>query len=133
MAVNALRDTKKKESYESLYAILDSDRTTACTKKDIPLNVQDNVTHLSLHDFYPEGIEPGFYMIAFKNQSDVVSYDSLVAPQTFSVIDSEMVLKADSSGGTHFFLTDIHTLQPLAGRGIRIFSRSGDNSGNSFS
>lgn len=74
-----------------------------------------------VRDFLPsKTINPGFYILAFRDKEDVTGFDRFVSPRVFSVIDSQVTMKIDASGKMAFLITDIRTGKPLANQNIRV-------------
>ncbi len=128
MQASSLFQTKQKSVYDALYAILDSDRTSLCVKKNIVLSPDGNVTHFSLAELYGDAkMLPGFYMMAFRDKNEILPYESFVAPKLFSVVDVNAMMKVDTNGNFHISALDIATGKPLANQEVRVFENAFPN------
>jgi hypothetical protein len=50
----------------------------------------------------------------------VIGFDKWISPRTFSVVDTHLIMKTDSSGKTYFLATDIKTGEPRKDQEITI-------------
>ncbi len=112
---------EKKQYTDALYALLESKDTSDCVKKDITVTGTGSFSSFDVRDFLPsKTINPGFYILAFRDKEDVTGFDRFVSPRVFSVIDSQVTMKIDASGKMAFLITDIRTGKPLANQNIRV-------------
>ncbi len=59
---------------------------------------------------YPDAtIAPGLYILAPREKEVALSFDKVVLPRVFSVVDSQVTMKVDASGKMQFLVTDITT------------------------
>ena len=58
--------------------------------------------------------------MAFQNKEDIIDLDRWVAPRVFSVIDTHITMKIDSSGKTQLLATDIRTGEPRSEQAITL-------------
>ncbi len=58
--------------------------------------------------------------MAFANQGDISGLEKWVAPRTFSVVDTHITMKIDSSGKTQLLATDIRTGEPRSEQDITL-------------
>lgn len=58
--------------------------------------------------------------MAFANQGDISSLEKWVAPRTFSVVDTHITMKVDSSGKMQVLATDIRTGEPRGEQDITL-------------
>lgn len=65
-------------------------------------------------------LQPGLYILAFRNSEDVTGFEKFVSPRVFSVIDSHITMKVDASGKMSFLVTDINTGKPLPNQSVTL-------------
>jgi len=119
----------KIEHTDAVYELLNSDRTSACVKKDITLTPGASVTPFSVNDLVEGGkLAPGLYILAFRDRDDILPFGRFVAPKVFSVIDEQIAMKVDSSGRMQFLVTDILTNEPKPNQSIEILENVGATS-----
>ncbi len=58
--------------------------------------------------------------MAFQNKEDIMGIDRWVSPRVFSVIDTHITMKIDSSGKIQVLATDIRTGEPRQEQDITI-------------
>jgi alpha-2-macroglobulin len=112
----------RREDIESIYAMLDGwVETSLCTKRDIVIGSGTSVAPFSVQDMYSDHtIDPGLYILAPRLQSDALSFNRIVLPRVFSVVDSQITMKVDASGKMSFLVTDINTWAPRSGQEIQL-------------
>ncbi len=58
--------------------------------------------------------------MAFQNQADITGLERWVAPRVFSVVDTHITMKVDSSGKMQLLATDIRTGAPRSEQDITL-------------
>jgi uncharacterized protein YfaS (alpha-2-macroglobulin family) len=96
-----------------VYTLLSSSETSWCIKKSIVIASGSTVSPFDIRELQPSiQMRPWLYVLAFRNQDDIIPFDRFVAPRVFSVIDTHITMKVDAGGQMSFLATDILTGKP---------------------
>lgn len=60
------------------------------------------------------------YILALANKGDLIGFQKPVSPLLFTVMDSHITMKVDSSGKMMFLVTDMKSGKPLANQEITV-------------
>ena len=108
-------------SLDTVYDILSGKDVFSCVKKDIDLSGSGYVSNLDIRNFSSDGrFSPGMYILAFANKADVMGFQKSVNPLLFTVMNSHITMKVDSSGKMMFLVTDMTSGKPLANQEITV-------------
>lgn len=111
----------KKEYTQALYDLLSSSETSSCLKKDVVIASGTMISSFDVREFSQgRSLQPGLYILAFRNSEDVTGFERFVSPRVFSVIDSHITMKVDASGKMSFLVTDINTGKPLPNQSVTL-------------
>ena len=137
--VERMNEVRKKEHTESLYELLKSKEVSNCTKKIITMTPGSSVSNFDVNEIYPKWLVPWLYILAFQNKEDIAGLDRWVMPRIFSIVDTHIVMKIDSSGKMQFLATDIRTGQPRENQEItlkknisQLFTQNWNSTKNSY-
>lgn len=113
----------KREDLDTIYNMLDGGLDTSeCTKSDIHISTGATISKFHVSDMYPNhALKPWLYILAPKEKSVALSFNKVVLPRIFSVIDSQVTMKVDASGKMTFLVTDINTGAPRDNQSVRVF------------
>ncbi|MBC7503547.1 hypothetical protein H7169_01120 [Candidatus Gracilibacteria bacterium] len=118
--VERMNELRNKSHIQSVYDLLGSREVSSCVKKAIPMIQGTTVSTIPMSLFVSGGLAPGLYILAFSDKSDISTIDRWVPPRVFSVIDTHITMKIDSSGKMQFLATDIRTGVPRADQSITL-------------
>lgn len=137
--VERMNELRKKEHTNALYDLLKSDEVSDCTKKTVVLPNSWYIADFDINGFLPKWLNPWLYILAFQNADDINRFDKWVAPRVFSVVDTHITMKIDSSGKMQFLATDIRTGEPRPNQDItlrsniaQLFKQNWNNSTNAY-
>ncbi|NRH21094.1 hypothetical protein HOO68_03555 [Candidatus Gracilibacteria bacterium] len=137
--VERMNEVRKKEHISALYELLKSNEVSNCTKKTIVLSDNGYIADFDINSLLPKGLNPGLYILAFQNSEDIDKFDKWVAPRVFSVVDTHITMKIDTSGKMQFLATDIRTGEPRPNQDItlrsniaQLFKQNWNNSTNTY-
>ncbi len=123
----------KIDATDAVYELLNSDRTTACTKKEVSLTPGASVTTFSVDEMMENNrLTPGLYMLAFRDRDAILPFGRFVSPRVFSVVDEQLTMKVDASGRMQFLVTDIKTGAPKENQKIELIENIGSTTEYSY-
>jgi hypothetical protein len=104
---------RKKEYMSTLSGMLTSADTKNCIKKEVIIGTGARISPFDVRQFSPKGtLTPGLYILSLADMSDGAPFEQFVSPRVFSLIDSSITMKTDTSGKISFLVTDIKTGKP---------------------
>ncbi len=115
-----MNELKNKIHTTALYSLLSSSETSDCTKKTIAFQANTSVASFDANAFVPKWLNPGLYIMAFQNQNDIAGFDRWITPRVFAVVDTNIVMKIDTSGKVQLLATDIKTGEPRVNQDITL-------------
>jgi MG2 domain/Bacterial Alpha-2-macroglobulin MG10 domain/Alpha-2-macroglobulin family/A-macroglobulin TED domain/Alpha-2-macroglobulin bait region domain len=118
--VERMNELKNKDHTQAAYNILSGSEVSSCVKKSIAMTPWSAIADFDVSGWVPNWLTPGLYIMAFANQADIASLERWVALKTFSVVDTHITMKVDSSGKMQFLATDIRTGEPRGEQDITI-------------
>ncbi|MBX9809011.1 hypothetical protein K2X92_01310, partial [Candidatus Gracilibacteria bacterium] len=118
--IERMNELRNKTHIGALYELLSSNEVSLCSKKTITLNPGEAVANFDVSQFSSNKLSPGLYILAFQNKDDISSFDKWVVPKVFSIVDTHIVMKIDSSGKMQFLATDIQTGKPRENQDITL-------------
>jgi hypothetical protein len=93
--------------------IMSSPEATDCRKKDIVLSSAGYISPFLVSDFFlGDTTKNGLYILSFADAGVTEKFDTFIAPILFSIIDTHLTLKVDTSGKMMVLATDIATGKP---------------------
>lgn len=137
--VERMNEIRKKEHVPALYELLKSNEVSNCIKKTIAIPSSWYIAEFDINTLLPRWLNPWLYILAFQNPEDINGFDKWVAPKVFSIVDTHITMKIDSSGKMQFLATDIRTGEPRPNQDItlrsniaQLFKQNWNNSTNTY-
>ncbi len=118
--IERMNELRNKDYTQSVYDLLSSTEVSGCIKKTIAMKPGSSVADYDVNRFLPKWLTPGLYIMAFQNKDDIIKLERWVAPRVFSVVDTHITMKVDSSGKMQFLATDIRTGEPRSEQDITL-------------
>lgn len=137
--VERMNEIRKKEHTDALYELLASKEVSNCIKKTISMIPGSSVSNFDVNEMNPRWLLPWLYILSFQNKDDIKGLEKWVFPRIFSVVDTHIVMKIDTSGKMQFLTTDIRTGKPRDNQEIilkknisQLFLQNWNNTKNTY-
>jgi alpha-2-macroglobulin len=114
-----LSDTSRANNID-LWSLLPTS-SSDCREKDIVLTSWGYVSSFTVNDFLPpDATKTWLYVLSFARTEDTEKFERFISPLLFSIVDTHVTLKVDSSGKMMILTTDISTGLPLPDQEITV-------------
>ncbi len=118
--IERLNELKNKEHIPVVYSLLWGNDVSNCVIKSITMSPGSVISNFDVNEFYPKWLTPGLYVMAFAREWDISSLEKWVSPRVFSVVDTHITMKLDTTGKIQLLATDIRTGEPRSEQSITL-------------
>lgn len=118
--VERINELRNKEYIPVVYSLLSGNEVSNCVKKSIVMSTGSVISSFDVNWFYPKWLAPGLYVMVFADVWDISNLEKWVAPRAFSVVDTHLTMKLDTTGKIQILATDIRTGEPRQAQDITL-------------